>query len=138
MKWGGYLRDEFWVRPEHNLVLKEYCVGGCAIRAVVAPILLTEIMAIRKAIFIERYVSEQLAPVSKGDLVSPFNTRFRSHVGGGNLGCGKRFIKPLSNLFVVGCNSTEYPSIGLGKTDIATRWTLREFRDSPNLFKVNA
>lgn len=68
-------------------------------------------MATRNAVFIDRYVREQVAIGSKGDLVRLLKTRFRSHVGVGSLDWGKRFAMPLQILLVVGWEKTDYPFI---------------------------
>lgn len=75
---------------------------------------------------------------SKGCLVTPFSTRFKSYVGVGSQVCGKKFTIPLRNLLVVGYDRTEHPSTGWLKAVKATKWTLRQLIDSPSLFRVSA
>lgn len=76
--------------------------GGPTLKAPNSPTLLAEIIATRKATFMERRDIEHEASGSKGCFISADRTRLRSHKGAtGSMG-GKVLRRPVQNLIVNG------------------------------------
>lgn len=108
------------------LSLENKLKGGSAIRAPISPMPCTEVMATKKAVFIDRCNSEHIANGSKHCFMQWLRTKLGSQSGVGILICVKRVMSPFRDLAVVEWGITKKSSIGIWKGVIATKWTLME------------
>lgn len=85
--------------------------GGYAINAPSYPTPQEEVIATRKAAFIDMYSKAHSANGSKVSFIRQLRTKFKTHTTVGSLICRKRLIDPLMSLAVVGWANTENPSM---------------------------